>query len=111
MRVTLDNPFELQAPQFIIPVMNGYTDTLEKIQHAAPTEDMSKDMQSYIAASGVLVKSALPCRPKGARSLSLAAQSRADGEYRQACLCRCRQGPRSLYGHIGKRGTTRRNSG
>jgi len=58
MRVKLENPFGRQAPQFIIRVMNGYTDAAADIQQAAPTEAMSKDMQDYLAASGVQANSA-----------------------------------------------------
>lgn len=57
MRVKLDNPFGPQVPQFIIRVMSGYTDTAVDIPHAAPTEVLSKDMQDYLAASGVQTSS------------------------------------------------------
>jgi hypothetical protein len=39
MRVKLDNPFERQAPQFIIRVMNGYTDAVADIPPPAPGTD------------------------------------------------------------------------
>ena len=60
LRVKLDNPFERQAPQFIIRVMNGYTDASAAVQAAAPAaaapaEELSKDMKGYLAASGVQV--------------------------------------------------------
>jgi hypothetical protein len=38
--------------------MSGYTDAAADIQQAAPTEAMSKDMQDYLAASGVQANSA-----------------------------------------------------
>ena len=61
MRVKLDNPFGRQAPQFILRVMNGYTDNAAAAaQHAAPVEEVSKDMQGYLAASGVQVDAAVP---------------------------------------------------
>jgi hypothetical protein len=60
MRLKLDNPFGRQAPQFIIRVMSGYTDAAAGNQHAAPVEEMSKDMQDYLAASGAQVNSAAP---------------------------------------------------
>jgi hypothetical protein len=60
MRVKLDNPFARQAPQFIIRVMNGYTDAAAAVQPAAPTEAMSQDLQGYLAASGVQANQAAP---------------------------------------------------
>jgi hypothetical protein len=60
MRVKLDNPFGRQVPQFIIRVMSGYTDSAADIQHAAPSEELSKDMQDYLAASGVQPNIAAP---------------------------------------------------
>ncbi len=61
MRVALDNPFERQAPQFIIRVMNGYTDAAAAgIQHSESIEEMSQDMKDYLASSGVQVESAAP---------------------------------------------------
>ena len=60
MRVKLDNPFERQAPQFIIRVMNGYTDAAADIQHAEPAEELSQDLQGYLAAAGVQVNSPAP---------------------------------------------------
>ena len=53
MRVKLDNPFPRQAPQFIIRVMNGYTDATAAVQPGEHSEEMNKDMQGYLAASGV----------------------------------------------------------
>ena len=53
LRVKLDNPFERQAPQFIIRVMNGYTDAVAAVQQAAPAEEMSKDLQGYLIGAGV----------------------------------------------------------
>ena len=53
MRLKLDNPFPRQAPQFIIRVMNGYTDATAAVQPGEHSEEMNKDMQGYLAASGV----------------------------------------------------------
>ena len=58
MRVKLDNPFPRQAPQFIIRVMNGYNDVTALVQHGVHSEEMNKDMQGYLAASGVDVSNA-----------------------------------------------------
>jgi len=63
MRVKLDNPFERQAPQFIIRVMNGYTGSAADTQGAAPSKEMSQDMKEYLAAAGVQVDSSAPPRP------------------------------------------------
>jgi len=41
-------------------VLNGYTDAAAAIQTSAPTEEMSSDMQGYLAASGVQTNSAAP---------------------------------------------------
>lgn len=63
MRISLDNPFGRQAPQFIIRVMNGYTDGAAA-QTAAPAEVMSEDLKGYLASAGEKVEnpatSALP---------------------------------------------------
>jgi hypothetical protein len=60
MRVKLDNPFERQAPQFIIRVMNGYTGSVADLQGAAPTKEITQDMKEYLAAAGVQVDSSAP---------------------------------------------------
>jgi len=69
MRVKLDNPFPRQAPQFIIRVMKGYTDAAAVVHQSVHSEEMNKDMQGYLAASGVEVNnvaqapSAAPAAP------------------------------------------------
>jgi len=60
MRVKLDNPFERQAPQFIIRVMNGYTGSVSETLSTAPNKEMTQDMKEYLAAAGVEVESATP---------------------------------------------------
>lgn len=60
MRVRLENPFERQAPQFIIRVMNGHADSVADTQRTAPNKEMSKDMQEYLAAAGVQVDNSSP---------------------------------------------------
>ena len=60
MRVTLDNPFERQAPQFIIRVMNGYTGSVSDTLSTAPNKEMTQDMKEYLAAAGVEVESSTP---------------------------------------------------
>ena len=57
MRVKLDNPFERQTPQFIIRVLNGYTDSAGDAQAAAPAKEMTQDMKEYLVAAGVEVDS------------------------------------------------------
>jgi hypothetical protein len=52
MRIRLYNPFGHQSPQFIIRVMNGYTDGVAAVQPSAPAEVMSEDMKDYLAAAG-----------------------------------------------------------
>ena len=99
MRVKLDNPFGRQAPQFIIRIMNGYTDDAAAVtQPAAPQETMSEDLQGYLATAGIhqpvsqhatsLATQRAECGP-----LPVATQSRAGGRSRAACLQECR--PRS----------------
>ena len=51
MHISLDNPFGNQAPQFIIRVLNGYTDSVAT-PSAAPAEIISTDMKGYLAAAG-----------------------------------------------------------
>jgi hypothetical protein len=61
MRVKLDNPFDRQAPQFIIRVMNGYTDAAASaVQPTAPAPAMSEDLQGYLAASGAQLDAPTP---------------------------------------------------
>ena len=60
MRVKLENPFERQAPQFIIRVMNGYTGSVSETLSTAPNKEMTQDMKEYLAAAGVEVESATP---------------------------------------------------
>jgi hypothetical protein len=59
MRISLDNPFGRQAPQFIIRVMNGYTAGVAA-QTAAPAEVISEDMKGYLAAAGEKVEDSAP---------------------------------------------------
>jgi hypothetical protein len=62
-RISLDNPFGRQAPQFIIRVMNGYTDGVAAVQPAAPAEVMSEDLKGYLASAGEKVDDQAPATP------------------------------------------------
>jgi hypothetical protein len=62
MRISLDNPFGRQAPQFIIRAMNGYTDAAATHQDA-PSEAMSDDLKGYLASAGTKVDDAAPPAP------------------------------------------------
>jgi hypothetical protein len=62
-RINLDNPFERQAPQFIIRVMNGYTDGVAAVQSAAPAELISEDLKGYLASAGEKVDDQAPATP------------------------------------------------
>jgi hypothetical protein len=53
MRLNLENPFARQAPQFIIRVLNGYTDGFVERKTEASKEELSKDMQGYNIGAGV----------------------------------------------------------
>lgn len=52
MRLRLENPFGRQTPQFIIRVLNGYTDGYVSHAPTAPKEEFSKDMQGYLIGAG-----------------------------------------------------------
>lgn len=52
LRLRLENPFGRQAPQFIIRVLDGYTDGYAKHAEEAPKEELSKDMQGYLIGAG-----------------------------------------------------------
>jgi len=52
MRLRLENPFGRQAPQFIIRVLDGFTDGYAKHAEEAPKEELSKDMQGYLIGAG-----------------------------------------------------------
>ncbi|NBS53248.1 MAG: hypothetical protein EBS96_11685, partial [Spartobacteria bacterium] len=52
LRLRLENPFARQAPQFIIRVLDGYTDGFAKHAEEAPKEELSKDMQGYLIGAG-----------------------------------------------------------
>ena len=58
-RISLDNPFGRQAPQFIIRVMNGYSDGVAA-PSVAPSEVISEDMKGYLAAAGLKVDNPAP---------------------------------------------------
>ena len=59
-RLKLDNPFKRQAPQFIIRVMNGYTDAVADIPRTAAAEEISQDLDGYLAAAGLQTSSPAP---------------------------------------------------
>jgi hypothetical protein len=52
MRVSLENPFGRQAPQFIIRVLSGYSDSLTPTQRATATQAVSKDLEGYMIGAG-----------------------------------------------------------
>jgi hypothetical protein len=52
LRVSLENPFGRQAPQFIIRVMNGYTDGSVDLTPVASKEETNKDLQGYLIGAG-----------------------------------------------------------
>ena len=52
LRLRLENPFGRQAPQFIIRVLDGYTDGSAKHAEEAPKEEVNKDMQGYLIGAG-----------------------------------------------------------
>jgi hypothetical protein len=52
LRLRLENPFGRQAPQFIIRVLDGYTDGFAKHAEEAPKEELNKDMQGYLIGAG-----------------------------------------------------------
>jgi hypothetical protein len=52
LRLRLENPFGRQAPQFIIRVLDGYTDGYAKHAEDTPKEELSKDMQGYLIGAG-----------------------------------------------------------
>lgn len=87
MRISLDNPFGRQAPQFIIRVMNGYTDGVAAVQSSAPAEVISEDMKGYLAAAGEKVDDpappATPATPDAAsyRLQRVAAQMKNPGRH------------------------------
>jgi hypothetical protein len=92
LRVSLENPFGRQAPQFIIRVMNGYTDGSVNHAPAAPKEETNKDLQGYLIGTGAnpeaQTSSATPAAPAtGAPALVMqpkAAQMTNLGKYQFA---------------------------
>ena len=52
MRVKLDNPFVRQAPQFIIRVLSGYSDSISPTKPATATQAVSKDLEGYMIGAG-----------------------------------------------------------
>jgi hypothetical protein len=56
MRLRLENPFERQAPQFIIRVLSGYTDGYVDPKPNASKEELSKDMRGYLIGAGAKVE-------------------------------------------------------
>ncbi len=54
MRVSLENPFGRQAPQFIIRVLSGYSDSAAPAQSAAANgQEVTKDFEGYMIGAGV----------------------------------------------------------
>jgi hypothetical protein len=56
--VSLDNPFDRQAPQFIIRVLSGYSDSLTPTQPATTAQAVSKDLEGYMIGAGEEVQKA-----------------------------------------------------
>ena len=57
-RVRLNNPFGRQAPQFIIRVLSGYSDSAAPAKPADPAQTVSKDFEGYMIGAGVDAKKA-----------------------------------------------------
>ena len=52
MRVKMDKPFGRQAPQFIIRVLSGYSDSISPTKPATATQAVSKDLEGYMIGAG-----------------------------------------------------------
>jgi hypothetical protein len=52
MRLRLENPFQRQAPQFIIRMLNGYSDGVVT-KSAGPSVAANKDLDGYMVGAGV----------------------------------------------------------
>jgi hypothetical protein len=80
MRVSLENPFGRQAPQFIIRVLSGYSDSLTPTQRATATQAVSKDLEGYMIGAGEDVQKAqapIPATPAAKTSNLLLMQPKA----------------------------------
>jgi hypothetical protein len=55
-RVRLDNPFGRQAPQFIIRVLSGYSDSAAPAQPSDTAQSVTKDFEGYMIGAGVDAK-------------------------------------------------------
>ena len=53
MRLNLENPFQRQAPQFIVRVLNGYSDAVSAMKPHGVTPPVSKDLEGYLDGAGV----------------------------------------------------------